>query len=62
MRSIYDQEMRDIQRDSIHMCNLASETLQDVMDAVRRRDLRLWSAFWNRTSASGPCAWRSTSA
>ena len=38
MRSIYDQEMRDIQRDSIHMCNLASETLQDVMDAVRRRD------------------------
>ena len=30
--------MRDIQRDSIHMCNLASETLQDVMDAVRRRD------------------------
>ena len=38
MRSIYDQEMRDIQRDSIHMCNLASETLLDVMDAVRRRD------------------------
>jgi phosphate transport system protein len=38
MRSIYDQEMRDIQRDSIHMCNLAAETLQDVMDAVRRRD------------------------
>ena len=33
MRSIYDQEMRDIQRDSIHMCNLASETLQDVMEA-----------------------------
>lgn len=38
MRSIYEQEMRDIQRDSIHMCNLAAETLQDVMDAVRRRD------------------------
>ena len=38
MRSIYDQEMREIQRDSIHMCNLAAETLQDVMDAVRRRD------------------------
>ncbi len=38
MRSIYDQEMRDIQRDSIHMCNLAAETLQDAMDAVRRRD------------------------
>ena len=41
MRSIYDQEMREIQRDSIHMCNLAAETLQDVMDAVRRRDFNV---------------------
>ena len=41
MRSIYDQEMRDIQRDSIHMCNLASETLQDVMEAARRRDFTI---------------------
>lgn len=38
MRSIYDQEMRDIQRENIHMCNLTAETLQDVMDAMRRRD------------------------
>ena len=41
MRSIYDQEMREIQRDSIHMCNLAAETLQDVLDAVRRRDFNV---------------------
>ena len=41
MRNIYDQEMRDIQRDSIHMCNLAAETFQDAMEAVRRRDFTL---------------------
>lgn len=41
MRNIYDQEMRDIQRGSIHMCNLAVETLQDAMEAVRRRDFTL---------------------
>lgn len=38
MRNIYDQEMRDIHRDSITMCNLAAEALQDAMEAVRRRD------------------------
>ena len=38
MRSIYETEMRDIQRDSIRMCNLAQEALMDVMEAVRRRD------------------------
>ena len=41
MRNIYDQEMRDIQRDSIHMCNLAAETFQDAMEAVRRLDFTL---------------------
>ena len=50
MRSIYDQEMREIQRDSIHMCNLAAETLQDVMDAVRRRD-------FNVVDRSTPSRW-----
>ena len=38
MRSIYETEMRDIQRDTIRMCNLAQEALMDVMEAVRRRD------------------------
>ncbi len=38
MRSIYETELRDIQRDSIRMCNLAQEALMDVMEAIRRRD------------------------
>ena len=38
MRNIYYQEMRDIHRDNITMCNLAAEALQDAMEAVRRRD------------------------
>ena len=39
--NIFDQEMRGIHRDSITMCNLAAEALQDAMDAVRRRDFTM---------------------
>ena len=63
MRSIYDQEMREIQRDSIHMCNLAAETLQDVMDAVRRRDFNVaGSRVGAGSTPCGKCAWPSMSA
>ena len=41
MRNIYDQEMREIHRDSITMCNLAAEALQDALEAVRRRDFTM---------------------
>lgn len=39
--NIFDQEMRGTHRDSITMCNLAAEALQDAMDAVRRRDFTM---------------------
>ena len=38
MRSLYDQELRDIHRDSIQINNTAFESFQDAMEVVRRGD------------------------
>lgn len=38
IRSMYDQELRDIQRDAFHMGNLVSEAMVEVMRACHRRD------------------------
>ena len=37
IRSMYDQELRDIQRDAFHMGNLVSEAMVEVMRACHRR-------------------------
>lgn len=38
MRSLYDQELRDIQRETYHMGGLICEMLMDMMKACYRRD------------------------
>lgn len=37
-RSMYEQELRDLQREAFHMGNLVSEFLGDVLRACHRRD------------------------